>query len=145
MLVNLWAKESTNASLSEGSMLHSFSVVPNTLWPYGLLPPRLLCPSNYPGKNLGMGCCALLWGCFQTLLLNPQLLCLLHRQVCSLPLAAPGKPTSACNRPLFHLIKDLRFANASYERKRALTLCKPGKKQCCSRKDCKSWSSVTVL
>ena len=36
MLVNLWAKESTNASLSEGSMLHSFSVVPNTLWPYGL-------------------------------------------------------------------------------------------------------------
>ena len=58
--------------------------------------------------------------------------------------SVPGKPTSATSRPLFHLIKVLRFASASYERKRDSSLCKPGKKQCCSRKDCKSWSSVTV-
>ena len=58
--------------------------------------------------------------------------------------SAPGTPASAPSRPLFPLIKVLRFASASYERKRDSSLCKPGKKQCCSRKDCKSWSSVTV-
>jgi len=41
-----------------------------------------------------MGCHALLQGIFLTQQLNPHLLCLLHWQVGSLPLAAPGKPVS---------------------------------------------------
>ena len=28
----------------------------NSLWPCGLQPSRLLCPWNFPGKNIGMGC-----------------------------------------------------------------------------------------
>ena len=30
-------------------------VVSNSLWPRGLLPSRLLCPGNSPGKNAGVG------------------------------------------------------------------------------------------
>ena len=33
-----------------------------TLRPYGLLPARLLCPWDSPGKNTGVGCHALLQG-----------------------------------------------------------------------------------
>ena len=39
-----------------------------------------------------MGCRALLQGIFLTQGSNPSLLCLLHWQVDSLPLAPPGKP-----------------------------------------------------
>ena len=45
-----------------------------------------------PGKNTGVGCCALFQGVFPTQGLNPGLLHLLHWQVGSLPLAPPGKP-----------------------------------------------------
>ena len=62
------------------------------LWPHGLKPSRLLCPWNFPGKDTGVGCHALLQGIFLTQGLNPCLLCLLHWQVGSLPLT-PGKPT----------------------------------------------------
>ena len=55
-------------------------------------PTRLLCLWDSPGKNTGVGCHALLQGIFPTQGLNPHLLCLLHRQVSSLPLAPPGKP-----------------------------------------------------
>ena len=41
---------------------------------------------NSPGKNTGVGCCALLQGIFSTQGLNLSLLCLLHWQVNSLPL-----------------------------------------------------------
>ena len=43
-----------------------------------------------PGKNTGVGCHALLQGIFLTQGLNPRLLCLLRRQVGSLPLVPPG-------------------------------------------------------
>ena len=43
-----------------------------------------------PGKNTGVGCHALPQGIFQGLTLC--LSCLLHWQVCSLPLAPPEKP-----------------------------------------------------
>ena len=33
---------------------------------------RLLCPSDFPGKNIGVGCPALLQGIFPTQRLNPQ-------------------------------------------------------------------------
>jgi len=45
-----------------------------------------------PGKNIGMGCHALLQGIFHTQGLNPRLLRLLHWQVGSFPLMPPGKP-----------------------------------------------------
>ena len=62
-----------------------------TLWPCGLWPSRLLCPYDYPGKNTGVGCRALLQGIFPTQGSKPGLSCLLHWQAGSLPLAPPGK------------------------------------------------------
>ena len=46
---------------------------------------------DFPGKNTGVGCHALLHGIFLTQGSNPHLLCLLHGQVDSLPLMPPGK------------------------------------------------------
>ena len=43
----------------------------NSLRPYGLEPTRLLCPSDSPGKNTGVGCHALLQGIFPTQGSNP--------------------------------------------------------------------------
>ena len=44
-----------------------------TLWrPHGLLPIRLLCPWDFPGKNTGVGCHFLLQGTFLTQGLNTQ-------------------------------------------------------------------------
>ena len=64
----------------------------NSLQPYGLWPASLLCPWDSPGKNAGVGCHFLLQGIFPTQGSNLCLLCLLHWQVGSLPLASPGKP-----------------------------------------------------
>ena len=55
-------------------------------------PPKLLCPWDSPGKNTGVGCHGLLQGIFLTQGLNLHLLCLLHWQAGSLPLAPPWKP-----------------------------------------------------
>ena len=63
-----------------------------TLPPHGLYPARLLNPWDFPGKNTGIGCHALFQGIFPTQGLIPSLLCLLHWQGGSLPLAQPGKP-----------------------------------------------------
>ena len=69
------------------------SVVSDSVRPYGLQPTRLLCPWGSPGRNAGVGCQALLQGIFPTQGSNPHLLCLLHWQAGSLPLAPPGKQT----------------------------------------------------
>ena len=45
------------------------------------------------------GCCALFQGIFLTQGLNPRLLCLLHWQASSLPLAPPGKPIIKFQNP----------------------------------------------
>ena len=50
------------------------------------------CPWNSPGKNTGVCCLALLQGIFPTQGSNTHLLCLLHGQADSLPLAPSGKP-----------------------------------------------------
>ena len=60
------------------------SVVSDSLWPQGLQPSRLCCPRNFPGKNTGVGCHALL---------HQYLLCLLCWQADSLPLSHLGSPT----------------------------------------------------
>ena len=46
---------------------------PTLFWPHGLLPARLLCPWDFPGKNTGVGCHFLLQGIFPTQGLNPGL------------------------------------------------------------------------
>ena len=48
----------------------SHSVVSDSLWPHGLLPARLLCPWDCPGKNTGVGCHFLLQRIFPTQGLN---------------------------------------------------------------------------
>jgi len=58
------------------------SVISDSLQPHGPWPTRLLCPWDFPGKNTGVGCHALLQGIFLTQVSNPHLLCLLHfRQI----------------------------------------------------------------
>ena len=44
----------------------SRSVVPDSLRPNGLQPTRLLCPWDFPGKNMGVSCHFLLQGIFLT-------------------------------------------------------------------------------
>ena len=51
-------------------------------------PARLLCPWASPGKDTGVGCHFLLQGIFPTQRSYPRLLCLLHWQVGSIPLAS---------------------------------------------------------
>ena len=69
------------------------SIVSGSLGPCGLQPIRLLCLWNFPGKNTGVGCHALLQGIFRIQGSNPSLLHFLHWQAFSLPLAPPGKPS----------------------------------------------------
>ena len=73
----------------------SRSVVSDTVKRYGLEPTRLFCQWNSPGKNVGMGCHALLQGIFLTQGSNPYLFCLLHWQACSLPPAHLEGPANA--------------------------------------------------
>ena len=63
-----------------------------SLRPHGLLPSRLLCPWNFPGKNTGVGCHFLLQRIFPPQESNPCLLHLLHWQVDSFTTAPPEKP-----------------------------------------------------
>ena len=64
-----------------------------TLQLYGLQPLRLFCPWDSLGRNIGVGLHDLLQGICPIQGSNLYLLCLLHWQVGSLPLAPPGKPT----------------------------------------------------
>ena len=59
---------------------------------HGLQPIRFLCPWDSPGKNIVVDCHALLQQIFQIQGLNSHLLCPLHWQISSLPLAPLGKP-----------------------------------------------------
>ena len=54
--------------------------------------PPASSPWDFPGKNSGVSCHALLQGIFPTQGSNPCLFCLLLWQAGSLPLAPPGKP-----------------------------------------------------
>ena len=66
----------------------SCSVMPYSLWHHGLLPLRLLCPWDSPGKTTGVGCHALLQGIFPIQGSNPGP----TLQVDSLQTEPPGKP-----------------------------------------------------
>ena len=69
----------------------SRSVVSDSLRPHESQHTRLLCSWNLPGKNTGVGCHFLFQGIFPTQGSNLRLLCLLHWQADSLPLASLGK------------------------------------------------------
>ena len=73
------------------------SVVSDSLQPHGLWPTRLLYLWDSPGKNIGVGCHALLQGTFPARGSNHCLLCLLYWQVGSLPLVPPGKLLTLCS------------------------------------------------
>ena len=72
---------------------HLFCLVtelcPTLLRPHGLLPARLLCPWDFPGKNIGVGRHFLLQGILLTQGSNPTL------QADSLPSEPPGKSFSS--------------------------------------------------
>ena len=68
--------------------MESRSVVPDSVRPHGLQPAKLLRPWDFPGKDTGVGCHALLQGIFPTQGLS---LCLLQQQADSIPLMPPGK------------------------------------------------------
>ena len=70
----------------------SLQPCPTLCDPMDYSPPGSFSPWDSPGKNIGVGCHALLQGIFPTQGLNPCLLSLLHGQVDSLPLVSPGKP-----------------------------------------------------
>ena len=70
----------------------SCSVMSNSVWSHGLEFSRLFCSWNFPGKNTEVGNHFFLQGIFLTQGSNPCLLCLLHWQTISLPLAPPEKP-----------------------------------------------------
>ena len=53
-------------------------IVSDSLEPRGLQTSRLLCPWNFPGKNTGVGCNALLQGIFPTKGSNQHLLQVPH-------------------------------------------------------------------
>ena len=66
---------------------HSVRSNPFTPW---TVDRQLLCPWDFSGRNTRVGHHALLQGIFLTQGSNPSLLCLLHWQVGSLPLASLG-------------------------------------------------------
>ena len=69
----------------------SLQLCPILCNPMDCSPPGSFVHGDSPGKNTGGGC-HVLQGIFPTQGLNLQLLCLLHWQAGSLPLAPPGKP-----------------------------------------------------
>ena len=95
---------------------HAGSVVSDSLRPHGLLPTRLLCPWNSPGKKTRVGCHFFLQGVLSTQGSNSCLLCLLYWQVDSLPLCHQGSPhliNKSWHYCLFFLFFNLLFSHIS--------------------------------
>ena len=78
-----------------------------TLRYHGLWPTRLLSPWNSPSKNTGVSGYVLLQGIFLIQGSSRSLLCLLHWQVCSLPLVPPGNHLFVCMSQEDHLEKGM--------------------------------------
>ena len=90
-LRSLLQHHSSNASILWRS---AFFTVSNSLRGYWTISCQVALPWDSPGKNIGVGCPALLQGIFPTQASNPCLLCLLHWQAGSFPLAPPRKCNS---------------------------------------------------
>ena len=87
--------------------------------PMDCSPPGSSVHEDSPGKNTGVGFRVLLQRIFLTQGLNPRLLCLLHWQADSLPLAPAGKPI-ICNKSLRTLHKSNNKVHYYSEAKRAI-------------------------
>ena len=87
----------------------SCSVMSDSFQTHGLEPTMFLCPWNFPGKNAGVGFHFLFRGIFLTQGSNPHLLCLLHWQAGSLPLAAPAKTILLTIRTFVNKVKSLIY------------------------------------
>ena len=68
------ARQTHKTKYTHHAYMLSHSVVSDSLQPQGLLPARLLCPWDSPGKNTGVHSHSLLLGIFLTQGLNPGLL-----------------------------------------------------------------------
>ena len=71
-----------------------FQSCPTILDPMDCSPPGSSFHGDSPDKNTEVDCYAILHGIFLMEGSNWHLLCLLHWQVCSLPLAPPEKPNT---------------------------------------------------
>ena len=71
-------KENATTRGGGGVVVFSCLVMADSLQPQGLQHARLLCPWDFSGKNIGVGCHFLLQGIFLTQGQNSDLLSLLH-------------------------------------------------------------------
>ena len=69
----------------------SLQLCPTLFFPMNCSPAGSYVHGDSPGKNTGVGCCALLQRIFPTQESNLRLTCLLLWQVGCLPLVPPGK------------------------------------------------------
>ena len=90
-ILAFWDQSVTTIQLCSGNKTACMCAqsCPTLCNPVDCSPPRLLCSWDYPGKNTRLSCHFLLQGIFPTQGLN---LCLLRRQVDSLPLSHLGSP-----------------------------------------------------
>ena len=83
----------------------------DSLWPHGPQPARLFCPWDSPGKNTAVGCHFLLQGVFPTQGWKPSLLCLLHWQTGSFPLASLAEFPVLWTRTNWWISGSFKFRN----------------------------------
>ena len=78
----------------------SGSLMSNSLWPHGLYHTRLLCPRGFSRQKYWSGLPFPAPGDLSNPGTEPASLCVLHWEMCSLPLASPGKPLYMLTPPL---------------------------------------------
>ena len=86
-----------------------FSCVQLFVTPWTIQPARLLCPWNFSGRNIEVGCYFLLQGIFPTQESNLSLLRLPHWQTDSLPPHHLGSPITTHSQHIFFFSCDGNF------------------------------------
>ena len=66
LLLSVLLRKQSSEFFGYQSLKSRLSVMSNFLWLHGLKPVRLLCPWDFPGKNVGVGCHFLFQGVFLT-------------------------------------------------------------------------------
>ena len=85
--------------------------------PWTVQHAKLLCPWDFPGKNIEVGCHFLLQGIFLTQGSNLHLLCLLHWQADSLPLSHLGSLIRMLESQNAFSHEAERYTHNSYQKK----------------------------
>ena len=132
----------------------SCSVMSNSLQPHGLKPARLSVHGDSPGKNIEIGCLALLQGIFPAKRSNPVfrycrriLYCLSHQGSPTLPLCPPPIPRLTHHlhaNPLTSKEPDPRYWELSFLEVlgRGVGLVDPGKRISSSRTPALPWGQL---